>query len=108
MKLADRILCCCSGGKVRSIAAKYLLEDYLDCTDVLAVGLNKAAPVTLEMLCSWSQHILVCGQKKLTKLVPADYRGKVIHLDIGADVWGTCYHPKLLRKLEPMLKGLFA
>ncbi len=105
MKLTDKVLCCCAGGKVRSVGTRYILEDTYYMRNVLAAGLEKHSPETLDMLFNWADIIIVSGEKDLTKHVT--HKDKLIHLDIGLDVWGHYGHPKLNEKLKPLVAKLF-
>lgn len=101
-----KFLCCCSGGKVRSVAAKYILNDRHGLKGVLAVGLDKTDADTLAMLFDWADVILVVGEGGLVGKVPAGWQSKVRHLDVGEDTYHNYANGKLNEKLGCLLSPL--
>jgi predicted protein tyrosine phosphatase len=103
----SKVLCCCAGGKVRSVAAKYVLEDEHQLPNVLVAGLEKNGPETLDMLFRWADHILVVGDTDLLERVPELFRSKRVFLGVGKDRWGHYDHADLLRVLRRLIAELF-
>lgn len=99
-----RILCCCAGGKVRSVAVKYLLEDSYGYEDVIATGLERNTDETRRMLFNWSQKIIVVGERDLFLKLPIKHLPKAVHFDVGPDVWDQYGHQDLLGRVAPMLE----
>ncbi len=108
MKRTDRVLCCCSGGQVRSVGCRYLLCDAWGMQKVLACGLDKNDAETLEMLFRWADVILVVGEQRLADKIPAEHRAKMYHLDIGLDTYRNCFSRELHDKLAPKLQALLS
>ncbi len=106
MNKNNRVVCFCSGGKVRSVSAKYILEDKYGYQSVLTGGLEKLNDDTINMLCRWAEFILVVGEERLANLVPQEYAAKMRHLNIGLDTYGQYGKRDLLDKLIPLLEGL--
>lgn len=106
MKDSPLILCCCSGGKVRSVATRYLLEDEYGFGCCLNTGLDKNAETHTDRLCEWAQIILVVGEATLLEKIPEAHRHKVCHFDIGPDVWGSYHKPELLARIRPFIQGM--
>jgi predicted protein tyrosine phosphatase len=104
----SRVLCCCSGGQVRSVAARKVLCDDFGLKAVLACGLEKNDPDTLRMLFNWADVVIVVGENHLFRLVPEEFLAKAVHLSIGGDRWGNCFDPNLNRLLKALLKSLVA
>ncbi|MBN9520849.1 hypothetical protein J0H58_20400 [bacterium] len=101
-----KYLCCCQGGKVRSVAAKYILNDELGQRAVLTVGLEKTDESTVNMLCEWAELVLVVATPEVALLVPAAHWDKVVLLDVGPDVYGRYNHPSLLKKVRPLVEAV--
>ena len=106
LKKADKVLCCCAGGKVRSVSAKYVLEDRLGFRRVLSVGLEKLGPEDLEVLFAWADRVLVVGEEALVKKIPPQWGAKVLHVDVGPDVYFTYFNPALMARVGPELDRL--
>lgn len=98
------IVCCCAGGKVRSVATKFILEDMYGFKDVLTCGLEKASDELKEMLFSWADVIFIVGEVGLFDKFPTKFLNKVKSLPVGEDVWGFYGHKDLINKLLPMIK----
>lgn len=105
MLKTENILCCCSGGKVRSVAAKYLLEDEFGYSRVLTCGLDKTHPDVLDMLIDWADYVIVVGEQRLMdKLMEIQPIGQYIHINVGEDTYGHYGHPKLLEQVRPRIR----
>lgn len=85
-------LCVCAGGRVRSVAARFILTDYYR-HDALAVGLDKNNILTVNMLCDWADNIFVLDAALMPVLKEALYDesndSKIKLIDVGPDVWGS-------------------
>lgn len=98
-----KILCCCSGGKVRSIGAKFVLEDVYGFKNILTAGLDKTHPETLNMLFDWAEVILIVGETDLMNKIS---NPKAIHLDVGVDRFGCYNNADLYKLLRQMIRKL--
>lgn len=97
-------LCVCQGGRVRSVALRYLLTDTYK-HDALACGVEKNSPDTLLMLCEWADIIFVLD-KRILGLLPNLYSDKVKMIDVGPDKWGSETNSELRAILSSKLKEL--
>ena len=100
-----KILCVCRGGNCRSHAAAYLLK-YAYNQDAIAVGFEKAAPETLQMLCTWADMIFVMTTEASGR-IPEEFADKVRDCDVGPDVWWKDPPDSLLRKCDAYINQHF-
>ena len=102
-----KILTMCAGGNVRSVGLKYLLK-YKYGHEALACGQDANSPETIEMLCSWADHIIAVTQDYI-KFIPEKYHNKLHVYDIGVDRFGYAFHPELLGGFNKMIEehGIF-
>lgn len=100
-----KVLCICQGGNSRSVACAYVLKYFFN-QDALACSQEKNTPETIEMLCSWADHICVM-QPQFGEVVPEKYREKVTVIDVGPDVWCNGLHPDLVNKVGMLLDENF-
>ena len=96
-----KILCICHGGRVRSVALRYILTDHLGFTDTLAAGLTKNSPETISILCEWADTIFLLVDDKPDFLEA--HQDKIRYLDIGPDIWGSPNDIGLIQKLKQLL-----
>lgn len=89
------ILTVCQRGNVRSVAMAYLLKDEMGYKDVIAIGVDTTTAETWNMLGQWADKIYVVAEMDVMQKVPERFWNKVIHLNIGRDVWGNPTHPGL-------------
>lgn len=93
-----KILCLCSGGKVRSVAASFYIQDALG-HECLAAGVDKASPETLDYLCRWADLVLY-AEEPLKKFVPEVHHSKTRLLPVGPDVWHYLPPTSLIQKIK--------
>jgi len=79
----QRILCVCQGGNCRSVHLAYVLK-YSYGVDALACGYEGNTHSTLEMLCGWSDYIIVV-QPQMMSYIPERFQEKVRVFDVGPD-----------------------
>ena len=91
-----RILTVCQRGNSRSVALAYILKDGMGYDDVLACGITTTHPDTFQMLGNWADKIFVPAEKGIYDMIPFEFRGKTVNIDIGLDRWGNPMHPELL------------
>lgn len=99
-----KILCCCYGGNSRSVSLAMLLKLNHGQRDVLALGLGHTSEPTKKMLLDWAEVVVLVGEKSLFDLVPEEYRGKIVWVNIGPDRWYNPMHPDLTTRLLPVLQ----
>lgn len=85
-------LCVCAGGRVRSVAARFILTDCYG-HDALACGIEKNTTATNYMLIDWADTVWVLD-KALLKFVEDlaaahGHSTKVKLIDVGPDQWGS-------------------
>ena len=103
----QKILCCCRGGQVRSVAARKLLSEDWGFRKVLTCGLEKNDYETIRFLVDWADAVLVVASQEVFKLFPESLRSdKVQFLEVGPDVWGWHKHPELTRKIGDLLERI--
>ncbi len=90
---AKKFLCICDGGNVRSQAMVVALKE-LHRQEAIAIGRWRVSPLTMEMLCSWADKIIVM-QPHMVESVPAQFHGKTVCVDVGEDRFGIQVHPEL-------------
>lgn len=98
------MLVCCQGGKVRSIHAKWLLNDKYGYKNLVTIGLENTDESLKAILCEWADIILIVATDNLREKVPEKYRDKIELLFVGPDVWGKYPSKELLKKLTPMME----
>lgn len=98
-----RVLFLCRGGRVRSVAMRYVATDDYG-LDALAAGLTNNSRPTLDMLFSWADIVVVCSSNLLVTEVPLEWdRAKIVLCDLGPDRWGSAEHPDLLARCRQLL-----
>lgn len=90
---AQKFLCMCDGGNVRSHALAFKLK-WVHHQEAIAVGRLNVKADTLNMLYEWADHIIVM-QPHMTESIPESYHHKVKVVDVGVDHWGVYVHPEL-------------
>jgi predicted protein tyrosine phosphatase len=80
------------------VAAGFLLK-YKYNVDAIACSWEKNSPETLKMLFGWADHIIVM-QEKFKQYVPDEYKGKIMVIDVGEDIWCNGLHPELLEIID--------
>ena len=98
-----KILCLCSGGKVRSVATSFYLHDALG-HECLAAGVNAVSPPTLDYLSRWADLIL-CVEQSMKTHVAAEHQSKTRVLAVGPDVWGYFPSTTLIRKVKEAIEA---
>ena len=96
-----KILCICAGGNVRSRAFAHRLLYELG-HDALSASHDKQSEATFTMLCDWAERIIVVQPEYLGRIRPV-YRPKAKVLDVGPDVYGSCWHFVLQAKVRDLL-----
>lgn len=88
-------LCVCAGGRVRSVAARFVLIDHYG-HDALACGIEKNTTQTIGMLIDWADTVWVLDSALLQFVYDlaeaAAVRGhlaKIKLIDVGPDTWGS-------------------
>lgn len=95
-----KFLCVCQGGTVRSAALAWLLK-YHHGHDAIAASAERNSPDTLAMLVDWADRVVLMS-KEIERWFPSDLLAspKVGMMDVGADVYGTPFHPQLQAMLS--------
>lgn len=102
-----KYLCCCQGGKVRSVGTKYVLNDFYKIKSVLTCGLENTDPDTLETLFQWADIIIVSATPEVAALVPEQFQSKTVLFNVGPDTYHQYSNPKLQRQLQRFVADLF-
>lgn len=84
--MKTKSLCICQGGRVRSVALRFVLTDEHQ-HDALACGLEKQEPETMEMLYSWADRVWLLDAR-FVSCIPDRWKHKLTVLDVGPDRWG--------------------
>lgn len=100
---SSKVVCCCAYGQVRSVAARRAVYKLTDCRSVLACGLERNDTTTLQMLFEWADVIVVAGEAELAARVPAEYVSKLLHINIGKDIWGDPFAVDLAHQVTRLL-----
>ena len=114
MKNKTKVLTCCRGGQVRSVALKYLLSYWSESPcDVLACGVESNTEETRKMLYEWADYIVVMTPD-FAQWVPKEFhekngKRKLFCYDVGEDRFMNPFHPELQAMLKQMIlnHGLF-
>ena len=99
-----RVLCVCAGGRVRSVAMRYVLTEQYG-ADAIACGVEKNSPATITALCRWADIILVAEPGMVAKLPRSD-SGRARSVNLGPDVWGSESHPDLRAKAASVIERI--
>lgn len=100
----QRVLCVCQKGNSRSVALAWLLKRDRK-ADALAVGIQTASAETFEYLCLWAQ-IIILTDRRLDGAALDAYRAKVVHFDVGTDVWFHGYDTDLIERYRAFIEAL--
>lgn len=96
-----KFLAICAGGNVRSRAfVHHLMYDLGQ--EALSASHDKQDPATWAMLCNWADRIIVAEPKFLERIAPCD-RPKTKVMDVGPDVYGSCWHFVLQARMRAMV-----
>ena len=100
-----KILCICAEGNSRSVGTRFILNQ-LGNFDVLACGINRNKPETVNILCEWADKILLAEKIMIYQLPDnKEIRDKVIkEFEIGGDRWANPLHPDLHKFVREALK----
>ena len=104
-----KIACICRGGQVRSVCARYILNDMFGFRKVLAAGWEKNDPDTIKMLCHWADAVLIVGSATKwlnNNSIPPEFKHKYVLLDIGEDVWHHYNNKELVKILGNLLEKM--
>jgi predicted protein tyrosine phosphatase len=99
-----KCLCVCAGGRVRSVAMRFILTDKYGC-DALACGIEKNSPQTIAMLAEWAE-VIFAMEPRFVAAIPRGHAHKIRVVDVGEDRWGTDRDPELRELCWEALKGI--
>lgn len=84
-------LCVCAGGRVRSVAARFILTDVYG-HDALSCGIDKNSLFTLSTLFNWADIIWVLDTEVLA-FIKRNWGeaaiAKIKLINVGPDQWGS-------------------
>lgn len=108
-----KVVTLCQGGNVRSVGLKYILS-YKYRHDVIPCGWESNTAETRKMLFEWADKIVIM-QPQMKQYVPEEFykdkngEQKIFCYDVGEDVFGYAFHPKLQAALNQLIEkhGLF-
>lgn len=101
-----KILTVCAGGNVRSVTMARLLKYHhtYQQPNTLSVGVWIAPADTFDMLATWADLLLVCGEQTLWDRVPSKYYNKAYRVDVGLDRWDGAMAPELVDIMKAALE----
>lgn len=94
--MSKMIVTVCQRGNVRSVTAAQILKDMAMRSDVFAMGIETTTDETRMWLFERANTILVVGHEAVYEQIPAKYKDKTVHLNVGEDKWGQAMHPTLV------------
>lgn len=95
-----KYLCVCSGGNVRSVTLAFVLKHHGH--DALAISAKFNHNKTIKMMSKWADAIYVVSPE-LESVIPHKLRRKVIHINLGPDIWHHSLHKDLIKKILALL-----
>lgn len=98
-----KILTVCSQGNKRSVFTRNILHhDH----DVISLGISTAEPETIEMLCKWTDKILL-AEPEMKEKIPQEYQSKIDYrFTIGPDIYDVFIQGPLKDLVHKKLKDL--
>ena len=96
-----KVLAVCQKGNSRSVTLAYYLKRERK-ADAIAIGIEVTKPETFDMLCNWSDLIMLTDTR-LDRPALDPYRHKLIHVDVGTDIWFKGFDKGLLQKFRDYL-----
>lgn len=101
-----KILTVCAGRNVRSVTMARLLKlhHHYPQPDTLAVGVWTCTASTFDMLATWADLILVCGEQALWERVPTQYHQNAYRVDCGLDRWDIAMAAELVDIMKSALE----
>ncbi len=94
-----KLLVLCDEGNNRSVTLAHQLK-YLD-HDVLAAGLKRNSPETIDLLCSWADKIITTD---IDQHVPAEHADKTGLWFIGPDNYPRPFNKELLAIVRRLIE----
>lgn len=104
-----KILVLCDEGNNRSVTVAHHLKYWGH--DVIAAGLKRNSPETLQMLSEWADRIVLTERCQVPAIqsmwppLPAAFSSKLDLWDIGPDVYPRPFNKDLLAIVRRFMKG---
>lgn len=101
-----KILVLCDEGNNRSVTVAHHLKYWGH--DVIAAGLKRNSPETLEMLSEWADRIVLTERSQvpvIQSMWPTAFSSKLDLWDIGPDVYPRPFNKDLLAIVRRFMKG---
>jgi len=82
----------------------YILKDKLKLNDVIAIGTDTTTKETWDIMGNWADKIYFVAEERIKKRIPKKFNNKVVHFDIGKDIWCNPNNKELRNILMDRLK----